>query len=140
MGMNCVDAEMLKKAFLAGAKGLEANKEWINELNVFPVPDGDTGTNMTMTIGSQRGGRARETDDGISRKGDFIRFFEGRQGKLRRHSVPIIPRIYERAQGRGRHHDDHPGQCVQPRYGDGLQGRHEAEGGHDPDCSQGDGG
>ena len=38
MGMNYIDAEMLKKAFLAGAKGLEANKEWINELNVFPVP------------------------------------------------------------------------------------------------------
>ena len=50
MGMNYIDAEMLKKAFLAGAKGLEANKEWINELNAFPVPDGDTGTNMTMTI------------------------------------------------------------------------------------------
>lgn len=50
MGMNDIDAEMLKRAFLAGAKGLEAKKEWINELNVFPVPDGDTGTNMTMTI------------------------------------------------------------------------------------------
>ena len=50
MGMNYIDAGMLKRAFLAGAKGLEANKEWINELNVFPVPDGDTGTNMTMTI------------------------------------------------------------------------------------------
>ncbi|MGI6053339.1 MAG: DAK2 domain-containing protein [Clostridium sp.] len=50
MGMNYIDAGMLKQAFLAGAKGLEANKEWINELNVFPVPDGDTGTNMTMTI------------------------------------------------------------------------------------------
>ena len=50
MCMNYIDAGMLKNAFLAGAKGLEANKEWINELNVFPVPDGDTGTNMTMTI------------------------------------------------------------------------------------------
>ncbi len=50
MGMNTIDAGMLKKAFLAGAKNLEAKKEWINELNVFPVPDGDTGTNMTMTI------------------------------------------------------------------------------------------
>lgn len=50
MGMKYIDAGMLKQAFLAGAKGLEANKEWINELNVFPVPDGDTGTNMTMTI------------------------------------------------------------------------------------------
>ncbi len=50
MGMNTIDAKILQKAFLAGAKGLEAKKEWINELNVFPVPDGDTGTNMTMTI------------------------------------------------------------------------------------------
>ena len=50
MGMNTIDAGMLKKAFLAGAKNLETKKEWINELNVFPVPDGDTGTNMTMTI------------------------------------------------------------------------------------------
>jgi DAK2 domain fusion protein YloV len=41
---------MLAKMFLSGAKNLEAKKEWINELNVFPVPDGDTGTNMTMTI------------------------------------------------------------------------------------------
>nr|WP_330404286.1 DAK2 domain-containing protein [Lacrimispora celerecrescens] len=48
--MKYIDAKMLQKAFLAGAKGLEAKKEWINELNVFPVPDGDTGTNMTMTI------------------------------------------------------------------------------------------
>ena len=41
---------MIVKMFLAGAQNLEAKKEWINELNVFPVPDGDTGTNMTMTI------------------------------------------------------------------------------------------
>ena len=48
--MNTIDAQGLQKSFLAGAKGLDAKKEWINELNVFPVPDGDTGTNMTMTI------------------------------------------------------------------------------------------
>ena len=45
-----IDARVLSRMFLAGAKNLEAKKEWINELNVFPVPDGDTGTNMTMTI------------------------------------------------------------------------------------------
>ena len=50
MGISTIDAGMVKNAFLAGAKGLEAKKEWINELNVFPVPDGDTGTNMTLTI------------------------------------------------------------------------------------------
>ena len=50
MEINVIDAQMLQKMFIAGAKNLEAKKEWINELNVFPVPDGDTGTNMTMTI------------------------------------------------------------------------------------------
>ncbi|MDD2972956.1 MAG: DAK2 domain-containing protein [Lachnospiraceae bacterium] len=50
MALNTIDARMFSKMFLAGAKNLEHKKEWINELNVFPVPDGDTGTNMTMTI------------------------------------------------------------------------------------------
>ena len=50
MAITTIDAPVLAKMFLAGAKNLEAKKEWINELNVFPVPDGDTGTNMTMTI------------------------------------------------------------------------------------------
>ena len=50
MGLNVINAKMLSKMFLAGAKNLEQKKEWINELNVFPVPDGDTGTNMSMTI------------------------------------------------------------------------------------------
>ena len=49
MQIRTIDAEMLKKMILAGARRLESNKEYINELNVFPVPDGDTGTNMTMT-------------------------------------------------------------------------------------------
>lgn len=50
MSSNTIDAKLMAKMFLAGAKNLENKKEWINELNVFPVPDGDTGTNMTMTI------------------------------------------------------------------------------------------
>ena len=50
MVSNTIDAGMMAKLFMAGAKNLENNKEWINELNVFPVPDGDTGTNMTLTI------------------------------------------------------------------------------------------
>ena len=48
--VNTIDAKLLAKMFLAGAKNLESKKEWINDLNVFPVPDGDTGTNMTLTI------------------------------------------------------------------------------------------
>ena len=50
MKINTIDASLCARMFLAGAKNLEAKKEWINELNVFPVPDGDTGTNMTLTI------------------------------------------------------------------------------------------
>ena len=50
LNIKTIDASVLSRMFLAGAKNLEAKKEWINELNVFPVPDGDTGTNMTMTI------------------------------------------------------------------------------------------
>lgn len=50
MDSNTIDAGLMARMFLAGAKNLESKKEWINELNVFPVPDGDTGTNMTMTI------------------------------------------------------------------------------------------
>ncbi len=52
MNSNSIDAALMVKMFLAGAKNLEQKKEWINELNVFPVPDGDTGTNMTLTISS----------------------------------------------------------------------------------------
>ena len=50
MVIKTIDAVVLQKAFLCGAKSIEARKEYINELNVFPVPDGDTGTNMTLTI------------------------------------------------------------------------------------------
>lgn len=50
MEITSINTEVLSKMFLAGAKNLDAKKEWINELNVFPVPDGDTGTNMSMTI------------------------------------------------------------------------------------------
>lgn len=50
MATKTINAEMLSKMFLAGAANIEAKKEFINELNVFPVPDGDTGTNMTLTI------------------------------------------------------------------------------------------
>lgn len=50
MATKTINAETLAKMFLAGAQNIEAKKEIINELNVFPVPDGDTGTNMSLTI------------------------------------------------------------------------------------------
>ena len=69
MGMNYIDAGMLKNAFLAGAKGLEANKEWINELNVFPGGAGES---------------------------DFLRFPARRTRQFRRYPFTALPRIYER--------------------------------------------
>ncbi|MCI9338803.1 MAG: DAK2 domain-containing protein [Lachnospiraceae bacterium] len=68
MSLQQIDAGMLSKMFLAGAKNLESKKEWINELNVFPVPDGDTGTNMTMTIMSAAR-EVAELGDAVSMQG-----------------------------------------------------------------------
>ena len=62
MEITTINAELFAKMFLAGANNLEAKKEWINELNVFPVPDGDTGTNMSMTIMSAAKEVAAMTD------------------------------------------------------------------------------
>ena len=50
--MNTIDAQLLKELFIAGANALDEKKEYVNELNVFPVPDGDTGSNMAMTTGA----------------------------------------------------------------------------------------
>ena len=67
MAVKTINTEMLQKMFLAGAANLEAKKEYINELNVFPVPDGDTGTNMTLTIMSAaKEGKAIENPDMLS--------------------------------------------------------------------------
>jgi len=63
--IESIDATLLQKMFLAGAKNIEAKKEYINELNVFPVPDGDTGTNMTMTIMSAANEVAKIADPSI---------------------------------------------------------------------------
>lgn len=70
MVIESIDGFTLQKMFLAGAKNLEAKKEWINELNVFPVPDGDTGTNMTLTIMSaakEVGGIDKPTMDTLAK-------------------------------------------------------------------------
>ena len=61
--VKTIDGALMKKMFLAGAANLDAKKEWINELNVFPVPDGDTGTNMSLTIMSAAKEVNNLTDD-----------------------------------------------------------------------------
>ena len=85
-------------------RDLEAKKEWINELNVFPVPDGDTGTNMTMTIMSaaREVAACEEPDHGFPGEGNFFRFPARRKRKLRRYLIPAVPRIYQGDQGKQR--------------------------------------
>ena len=92
----------MQRAFLAGAKGLEAKKEWINELNVFPVPDGDTGTNMTMTImaAAKRGGSQwrNPTMDALAKaiSSGSLRGARGNSGVI---LIPAVPRICQGNQG-----------------------------------------
>ena len=71
MEVTTINAELFARMFLAGANNLEAKKEWINELNVFPVPDGDTGTNMSMTIMSAA--KEVESNHGFIGKSNFFR-------------------------------------------------------------------
>ena len=99
-----IDARILSRMFLAGAKNLEAKKEWINELNVFPVPDGDTGTNMTMTImaaaaGSRITGRVGYGDSG---KSDFFRFSARCKRKFRCNPFPASPRLHQECENNAR--------------------------------------
>ena len=74
MGIKSADASLFQTAVLSAAKNLEAKKEWINELNVFPVPDGDTGTNMTMTImaAAREVAAIAEPYHGLHRQGDYL--------------------------------------------------------------------
>ena len=97
MEIKTINAALCAKMFLGGAKNLEANKEWINELNVFPVPDGDTGTNMTLTITSAAKEVAALENPDMEPlcKGNFFRILKRRPRKLRRYPVPASAWFYQ---------------------------------------------
>ena len=90
---NTIDALALKKAFIAGANNLDNNKEYINELNVFPVPDGDTGTNMTLTILSA----VREVEASPDDMKSIARAMS--TGSLRGNSFSVTQRIQQKDTG-----------------------------------------
>ena len=95
---NTIDAALLKRCVSGRQqKSLEAKKEWINELNVFPVPDGDTGTNMTLTImAAAKEVAALENPTMESPcQGHLVRLPAGSQGKFRRHPFPAFPWIHK---------------------------------------------
>ena len=94
-----IDAKILSRMFLAGAKNLEAKKEWINELNVFPVPDGDTGTNMTLTIMSAASEVSALADPDMETLAKAISsWFPAQPEALRRYPFPAS-RLYQGNQG-----------------------------------------
>ena len=98
--IKTIDAKVLSRMFLAGAKNLEAKKEWINELNVFPVPDGDTGTNMTMTIMSAAAAVTALDRPGYGNPGksNIFRFFTWSKRKLRCYPFPASPGLHQKRQ------------------------------------------
>ena len=103
MATKTINAELLAKMFLAGAANLEAKKEFINELNVFPVPDGDTGTNMTLTIMSATRKSAPWRDRIWNLwQSDFFRFSSRSQRKLGSNPFSASERIYKDDPGRKR--------------------------------------
>ena len=96
---TALNAEQLKGMLMAGAASLARHKEEINSLNVFPVPDGDTGTNMNLTMEAAN----REMNkDGVTTIKDVTDALSmgslmGARGKFRRHSFPDIPRFCQRS-------------------------------------------
>ena len=96
-----INAKILSRMFLAGAKNLEAKKEWINELNVFPVPDGDTGTNMTLTIMSAASEVSSLTDPDMETLAKAISSgsLRGARGNSGVILSPASSRLYKRNQG-----------------------------------------
>ena len=97
MIIKTMDASFVRKCFLAGANAIDAKKEVINDLNVFPVPDGDTGTNMTMTIMSAAKEVAALENPDMKSLGNFRWFFTWRERKLWCYFVAITPWIHERS-------------------------------------------
>ena len=87
MATNTIDAALVQKMFLAGAKNLESKKEWINDLNVFPVPDGDTGTNMSLTVmaaarEAEKNGSLQVADIAKAASGGALRGARGNSGVI----------------------------------------------------------
>ena len=69
---NIIDGQILKKIIISGANNLENNKKMVDDLNVFPVPDGDTGTNMSMTINAAARDLLSRDDASVSVISDFV--------------------------------------------------------------------
>ena len=131
---DTIDGASFQRMVIHAAASINSRKQEINELNVFPVPDGDTGTNMSLTISTaaaemkKKGRRHR----GRGRRHERLRPAAGRPGQLRRDSVPAVPGILQGREGQGDHRRPGPGRGPGLGRGRRLQGGHEARRGHHP--------
>ena len=97
MNNTTINGALLKEMFLTGAALLEKNKAYVDSLNVFPVPDGDTGTNMSMTM--QSAVKEIKACNGGSTVGSIFGRAQGSEGKQRRYTFTDIPRLCKGAEG-----------------------------------------
>ena len=99
-----IDAAAFQQMVIHAAAAISAEKQHINDLNVFPVPDGDTGTNMSLTIGAAAAELKKSSvPPWEKRPRQRPAPCCGGPGKLRRHPVPAVPRLCKGHQGRGDH-------------------------------------
>ena len=97
MIVKTIDAKTFKKLFLSGAACIEAKKEYINELNVFPVPDGDTGTNMTLTIMSAVKEIEKLSNPSLKELARAISSGSLRGARNSEYIISVIPWIHKRS-------------------------------------------
>lgn len=100
-----IDAAAFQRMVIHGAAAISAQKQPINDLNVFPVPDGDTGTNMSLTIGAAAAEMKKNRYQAVGQaaQGTASALLRGGPGQLRRHPVSVVPRLCQGDQGEGNH-------------------------------------
>ena len=95
-----ITGQTLRDAILSGANNIANQRTRVDELNVFPVPDGDTGTNMSMTIGAARAElEARQLHRGRGQQDRCLRHAARRTRQLRRYHEPAVPRLLQGTEG-----------------------------------------
>ena len=109
-----IDAAAFQQMVIHAAAAIRAEKQRINDLNVFPVPDGDTGTNMSLSIGAAAAEMKKQSFDTVGKAAQATASALLRPGKLRRHPVPAVPGLCQGHQGAGDH--GRPGSGHRPGF------------------------
>lgn len=98
-----ITGALFKQMILHGAAAITAQKQAINDLNVFPVPDGDTGTNMSMTIATAAEALRKAAPSSVGQASSVTAsaLLQGARGQLRRHPLPAVPGPFQGSEGHG---------------------------------------